>query len=158
MRPRKIERKGHTEDDNIPPLGDLRVAGHETGVDIRLLVHGAARLGPNLFTEVEEGVGEGGRDRRERETIGDGEGGRDEQGAVRLVLLLVEGRVCIDDAGDVVASAGVVERAARRDGLELAVPGVRELWGKMTIRTAEIFIELCVHTWRMGVRIPVPHN
>ncbi len=96
-------------------------------MDIRLLVHGAARLGPDLLAEIEEGVGEGGRDRREGETIGDGEGGRDEQGAVRLVLLLVEGGVCVDDAGDVVAAAGVVERATRRDGHELAVPGVREL-------------------------------
>lgn len=43
-----------TEDDAVPPLGDLRVLGHQTSVDIRLLVHRTTRLHPDLLAEVDE--------------------------------------------------------------------------------------------------------
>lgn len=101
-----------TEDDDVPPLGDLWVYRHEAGVDIRLLVDGAACLHHNLLAEVKEGVGEGGRDGCEGEAIGDGEGCRDEEGAVCLVGLLVEGRLGGEDPGDVVFLRMVVIRRA----------------------------------------------
>lgn len=116
-----------TEDNSIPPLGNLRIAGHKTGMDIRLLMHGTTGLGPDLLAEIEEGMGKGSRDGREGETVGDGESGRDEQWAVGIICFLVEGGIGIDDFGDVVLVTLVVEGTAGRDGHELSVPGVGEV-------------------------------
>lgn len=62
-------------------------------MDIRLFVHGLASLSPDLLAEVQEGMGECGGNRGERETIGDGEGGRNKERAIRFVCLLVERRI-----------------------------------------------------------------
>ena len=51
-----VERKfvRRTEDDAVPPLGNLRVFGHQAGMNVGLLMHRAARLDPNLLAEVDE--------------------------------------------------------------------------------------------------------
>ena len=71
-------------------------------MDIGLLRERATSLSPDLFTVVEEDVGEGSRDRSERETVGHGEGYGNKQGAVSLVSLEVEVGIPIDNAGDIV--------------------------------------------------------
>ena len=45
-----------TEDNCVPPVRDLGVSRHETSVNIWLLVHGLARLSPDLLTVVKESV------------------------------------------------------------------------------------------------------
>jgi len=50
------------EDDRVPPLGNLLVTGHETGMNIWLFVHRPASLLPNLLAVVQEAVAEGGSD------------------------------------------------------------------------------------------------
>lgn len=42
-----------TEDNDIPPFWNLRVDGHQAGMDIRLLVHGTAGLSPDLLSEIQ---------------------------------------------------------------------------------------------------------
>ena len=56
---------GRTKDENIPPIGDFLVYRHEASVNIRLFGKRATRLSPDLFTIVEEDVGEGGSNRGE---------------------------------------------------------------------------------------------
>jgi len=52
-----------TEDASVPPLGNLRVARHQTSVNVGLFVHGAASLGPDLLAEVKERMRKSGSDR-----------------------------------------------------------------------------------------------
>ena len=113
------------EDDSIPPLGHLRVPGHETGVDVRLLGERAAGLDPDLLAEVEEGVHDRRGDARERQAVRERERRREEERRVRLVPVDVERRLGRDDERDVVRRAGVVERRAGRDRHVLGVPRVR---------------------------------
>ena len=56
-----------------------------------------------------------GRDWPKRQAVWNGEGGGQEQWAIGLVIYLVKGGVGIDDPGDVVGLAEMIERSARRD-------------------------------------------
>ena len=142
--------RGRTEDESVPPLRNLGVNRHETGVDIRLLVHSPSGLGPDLLAEVKESVGQGGSDGRERQAVGDGEGGGEVERAVRFIGLLVESRVVVDDLGDVVLLSSVGEGTTGGDGEVLGVPGVGVLLDmSSTLEPQSISRKL---TWRMGVR------
>jgi len=57
------------KDDCIPPFRDLGIVRHQTGMDIRLLVHSSARLSPDLLAEVEEGMRKGRGDGSERKSV-----------------------------------------------------------------------------------------
>jgi len=96
-------------------------------MDIGLFGERATSLDIDLLAVVKECVGEGGRDRREREPVAHGEGQGKEERAVTLVSLEVERRVCIDDPGDVVYSAGIIKGARGKQGKVSAVPNVRVL-------------------------------
>jgi len=113
-----------TEDNCIPPLGNLRVVCHQTGMDIRLLVHSTAGLSPYLLAVVQERVRKCGRDRSKRQSVGNGERSREKQRAVCLVCRLVEGSIRIDDFGNVVSASGVGVRDAGRNGHVLGVPHI----------------------------------
>jgi len=78
-------------------------------VDIGLFGERATGLDPDLLAVVKECVGEGGRDRREREPVGDGEGRGKEERAVSLVFLKVERGIAIDDPGDVEPKSPIIE-------------------------------------------------
>ena len=94
-------------------------------MDIGLLMHSTASLGPDLLAEVEEGVHDRRGDARKGEAVGEREGRREEEGRIRLVLGQVERRVRREDLGDVVGQAHVVEGRARGDREVLGVPRVR---------------------------------
>lgn len=96
------------EDDGVPPLGHLGVSRHEPCVNIRLFVHRSARLRPDLFAEVEEGMRERSGDGREGETVRYGEGRRDEERTVCRVGFLIEGRVRVYDLLNIVWLCSVV--------------------------------------------------
>ena len=96
-------------------------------MDIRLLGERTTSLRPNLFTVVEKDVGEGSRDRSERETVGHGEGYGNEQGTVRPVSLEVKGGVFVNNACDIVGLASVVEGLIRNQGQEARVPDISVL-------------------------------
>ena len=113
-----------TEDNGIPPVGNLWVLGHQTGVNISLLVYRAASLSPDLLAVVDEGVGESGGDRRKRETVRDGEGGRQEERGVCLVFSFVKVGILDQDLLDLVPAGCVVERSARIEGHVLGIPDV----------------------------------
>lgn len=51
-----------TEDDRIPPFRYLTIAGHKTGVNVRLLIHRSAGLDPDLFAVEQKCVRNGGCD------------------------------------------------------------------------------------------------
>ena len=72
---------------------------------VSLLVHGAPRLRPDLFAVVQESMRNGRRDRREREAVGYSEDCREEERAVRLVLLLVERVVGVQNPCPLVGAA-----------------------------------------------------
>jgi len=116
-----------TKDGNVPPIGDLLVYRHKASMDIRLLGERATSLSPDLLTVVEEDVSEGGSDRSERETVGHGEGRGNEQRTVSLVSLEVEGGIVVDNAGDIVGFAPVVEGVRRDHGQEAGIPDISEL-------------------------------
>ena len=94
-------------------------------MNVGLFAERTAGLSPNLLAVVEEGMREGGGDRRERQAVAEREGGRQKERRVLVVLVHVEGLLVVQDTGHVVALAQVVERMCRRDGHELRVPGVR---------------------------------
>ena len=62
-----------------------------------------------MFAVVEECVGEGGSDRHKLKSVLHGEGRGEEQRAVSPVSLEVEGRICVDDFGDVIWVSGVIK-------------------------------------------------
>ena len=128
-----------TEDNRVPPLGDLWVTCHQAGVDIGLLVHSTSGLSPNLLAEVQERMGKRSCNGSKRQSIGDGERSRDEQWAVCLVFLLVEGGISIDNPGNVVGLSEIIERAAGRNRHELAVPHIGVL--NLRCRSAKCLIE-----------------
>ena len=112
---REVETRRLTKDYGIQPFRNLWVPAHQTSVDIRLLAHGAPRLHPYLLAEVEERVHERRRDRRERQAVCEGEGRREEERAVCLVFLNVEGGIIVDNLGHVICSTKAIERRAGRD-------------------------------------------
>ena len=63
-------------------------------------------MNPNLFAVIEESMGEYCDNRRKFESVCDSEGGRKED---RTVGLEVQQRVIVDDPGNVVCFAGVIE-------------------------------------------------
>jgi hypothetical protein len=77
----------HTEDDEIPPIGDLLVNGHQTSMDIRLLRERAARLTPDMLALVQKSVHNESSHRRECETVKHDNGYGHEERAVSLVCL-----------------------------------------------------------------------
>ena len=79
-----------TEYRQVPPIRDLFVHGHETGMNVRLFGKRATSLSPNLFAVVKVCVGEGCGDGCEREPVGNGERCGQEEGAVGLVSLDIE--------------------------------------------------------------------
>ena len=66
-------------------------------------------MNPNLFAVIEESMGEYRDNRRKFESVCDSEGGRKEDRTVGLVGLEVQRRVIVDDPGNVVCFAGVIE-------------------------------------------------
>jgi hypothetical protein len=66
-------------------------------------------VNPGLFAVIEEGVGEYGGDRRKCESVCHGEGDRKEERTVSLVRLEVQRQVIVDDSGNVICFAGIIE-------------------------------------------------
>lgn len=52
----------HTEDNEVPPIGDLLVNGHKASVDVRSLAERAKCLGPDLLSVVDYGMRKGSGD------------------------------------------------------------------------------------------------
>jgi hypothetical protein len=100
-----------TEYRYIPPIWDFFIHGHEACVDIGLFRERATSLDPDLLAVVKECVGEGGRDRREREPVGHGEGHGEDEGTVGLVSFEVERGIAVDDLGDVEPMSLIIEGA-----------------------------------------------
>jgi hypothetical protein len=112
------------EDNDVPPLGNLGVDGHEFEMDVIGVVDRSACLVPDLLSVVEEGVNDGGAKSSKRQTVRDGEGGAEHERRVRLVCFFVERGVGVDDLGDVVLVAKVVVRGGRREWQVAEVEGV----------------------------------
>jgi hypothetical protein len=113
-----------TEDDDIPPIWDLHVHGHETSMYIRLLGKRASGLSLDLLTIVEEEMCEGGDDRCERGTIRNGKARGNEDRTVSLICMEVERGVSIDDPRDIVWPPPVIEGARGHQGKVCAIPYV----------------------------------
>ena len=124
--------KHGNEDAPVPPFGDLLVPGHEAGMDVWLLMHGLARLSPDLLAMVQEGMGDECCNRREGKAVGNRECGGEEEGTICLIFRQIEGVVVSEDFTDIVIVSGVVEGSATRDGQICGVPGVGvvEDWGE----------------------------
>lgn len=71
-------------------------------MDIRLFVHRLPALSPNLLAEVEERMHQHRRNTGEAQTIGYRKRGRQEEWAVRMVLVKVDRRVGVEDLSDIV--------------------------------------------------------
>jgi hypothetical protein len=78
-------------------------------MDIRLFGEWATSMSPYIFAVVEESMRKGGGDVCEREAVGNGERRRNEDGAVGLVSLEVEGEIGIDDMRNVISLPCVIE-------------------------------------------------
>jgi hypothetical protein len=67
---------------------------------------------------------EEGGDGCKRETVSDGTRGREEERAVSLVCLEVEGAICVDDPGEIVNTSCVIEDIGGHQRQVSAVPNI----------------------------------
>jgi hypothetical protein len=78
-------------------------------MDIGLLVLQVARSLPDVLSVEESNVDDGGDKSSKAETIRQREGRAEVEGRIRLVRLLVEGNILVEDPGGVIRVAEVVE-------------------------------------------------
>lgn len=136
--------RSRTKYNGVPPLRNLRIMGHESRMDIRLLMHSTSTLRVNLFSKVQatQIISIYSRTKRhiysqsmcqrccntsKRETIRYGKRRRNEQRAVGFVCLFVESRIGAENARDIIGVSGVIKGTTGRDRHVHAPPGIRVL-------------------------------
>lgn len=78
-------------------------------MDVRLFVHGLPALSPYLLAEVQERVHQRCRNACEAQSVADSECSREEERAVRMILLEIDGRIVVQDTRNIVRSTSIVE-------------------------------------------------
>lgn len=116
-------------DGTVPPERNGLETRHETGVDVFLFLANAPEADPQFLSVEQTGVDKDSNDSGKGKTIAQHECGRQEEGRVFLILLQVEGVICVQDAGDIVRSTGVVVAVGITDGQVLVVVKLAEVDG-----------------------------
>lgn len=98
------------ENTHVPPFGDTGVLGHETRMDVRLLVKRSARLSPNLFAEEQNSMDDCSGDGCERKAICKCKCCRQEQRAIVLISSEVKSISRCEDLCHIVLRTSVVVR------------------------------------------------
>ena len=109
-----------------PPVGNIAVARHETGVNVLLVLDAGAKLPLDVTPVPQVGVGDDGGESGEAQTIVHHECRREEDGGVVAVLLHIEETVRNDLHG-IVRLAGVRVSLSGGDREVGGIPGVREV-------------------------------
>lgn len=115
--------KSDDKDGDVPPVRAFGVMVHEAGVNVLILLLGAADATPDVLAVVEEGVGDDGTQGAETLAVHGGKEGGDADGRVGGIHVLVQS-VVDKHTGKIVRLADLVVGLGVVDGEQLAIVAV----------------------------------